>query len=184
METPSNRPADDSQPTPEVAEADSGLAPIAEPVSGAPGTKKVNRVPRISRQVAAFSGPIPPPEFLRGYEDVLRGAADRILAMAERQAAHRQGLENRRLDAANLTERTGQFLAFLIAMLAIGDGIYLVSIGKDGGGLTAIIAALASLVGIFFWGQRSKPPTSSSRPPEPRSEPASAPPSETSDDAR
>ena len=30
-----------------------------------------------------FSGPLPPPELLEGYERILTGAADRILRMAE-----------------------------------------------------------------------------------------------------
>jgi len=40
-------------------------------------------------QAASFSGPLPPPPMFREYEDVLPGAGDRILSMAERQAAHR-----------------------------------------------------------------------------------------------
>ena len=43
------------------------------------------------RQVVAevirseFSGPIPPPSIIKGYEEILPGSADRILAMAEKQ---------------------------------------------------------------------------------------------------
>jgi hypothetical protein len=32
-----------------------------------------------------WSGPYPPPELLRGYEDVLPGSANRIISMAEEQ---------------------------------------------------------------------------------------------------
>ena len=51
------------------------------------------------RQVVAevirseFSGPIPPPNIIKGYEEVLPGSADRILAMAEKQSNHRQEME-------------------------------------------------------------------------------------------
>ncbi len=40
-----------------------------------------------------FQGPLPPPQMLREYEDVFSGCADRIVAMAERQSAHRQAME-------------------------------------------------------------------------------------------
>ena len=40
-----------------------------------------------------FSGPLPPPAVLQGYEDIVLGAANRILEMAERQSKHRQQLE-------------------------------------------------------------------------------------------
>ena len=41
-------------------------------------------------EISRFSGPLPHPEDLAKYEQVLPGAADRIISMAEQQAAHRQ----------------------------------------------------------------------------------------------
>ena len=73
--------------------------------------------------------------------------------MAEKQSSHRQELEKSRLDAGNQTEHRGQILAFVIALAAILGGVYLISIGKDATGLTAIIAALAGLVGAFVYGK-------------------------------
>jgi uncharacterized membrane protein len=42
----------------------------------------------------SFSGPIPPPLILKQYDDLVPGAAARILAQAEQQTAHRIALEN------------------------------------------------------------------------------------------
>ena len=39
----------------------------------------------------SFSGPLPPPEVLEHYERIAPGTAERLLAMAESQSAHRQG---------------------------------------------------------------------------------------------
>ena len=41
----------------------------------------------------AFSGPIPPPDLLEKYNNIIPNGADRILAMAEQQQAHRQFME-------------------------------------------------------------------------------------------
>src|SRR5215813_8279919 len=38
---------------------------------------------RIAHEVAEFSGPLPPPSYLRDYETVVTGAASRIIAMAK-----------------------------------------------------------------------------------------------------
>lgn len=65
----------------------------------------------------------------------------------------RQELEKSRIDAGNRTEHRGQIFAFIIALAAILGGVYLISIGKDASGLTAIIAALAGLVGAFVYGK-------------------------------
>jgi uncharacterized membrane protein len=42
-----------------------------------------------------FSGPIPPPTLLAEYNKVVPNAAERILAMAEKQSEHRQFLEKK-----------------------------------------------------------------------------------------
>lgn len=44
----------------------------------------------VVHQSQSFSGPLPSPDALAKYEQVIRGAAERIIAMAERQANHRQ----------------------------------------------------------------------------------------------
>lgn len=41
----------------------------------------------------------------------------------------------------------------MIALTSILGGVYLISIGKDASGLTAIIAALVGLVGAFVYGK-------------------------------
>lgn len=46
-----------------------------------------------------FSGPMPPPNILNGYEKILPGAADRILSMAETQSKHRQLMEKKMIEA-------------------------------------------------------------------------------------
>lgn len=52
---------------------------------------------QLSRQVTethvSYSGPLPPANEFQKYDEVLNGAADRLLAMAENQARHRQDLE-------------------------------------------------------------------------------------------
>lgn len=47
----------------------------------------------------------------------------------------------------------GQVFAFILGLVAIGGGIYLISTGKDVQGLVAIVGALATLAGVFIWGR-------------------------------
>lgn len=42
---------------------------------------------------ASYVGPLPPPGMLIQYNEAVPGAAERILAMAERQSAHRESME-------------------------------------------------------------------------------------------
>ncbi len=104
-------------------------------------------------EISRFSGPLPHPEDLAKYEQVLPGSADRIISMAERQADHRRNLE-RTVILSNVTlQQWGLACAFVLAMTAISGGIWLSLKGMSGAGLTAIISALAALVGVFVYGK-------------------------------
>jgi uncharacterized membrane protein len=47
----------------------------------------------IARHTLLHQGPLPHPAVLKQYDDVVPGAAERIMRMAEQQAQHRQDLE-------------------------------------------------------------------------------------------
>ncbi len=83
-----------------------------------------------------FQGPIPPPDLLAGYESITPGFANRILKMTEDQSTHRYSLETKSIDAdiairnRMMNERrTGQYMAFMIALLFAASGVYLISKG-------------------------------------------------------
>lgn len=59
-----------------------------------------------------FSGPMPPPSILSGYEKILPGAADRILSMAEKQSAHRQKMEEKMIKTESRDSLLGVLFAF------------------------------------------------------------------------
>lgn len=44
-------------------------------------------------QAASFRGPLPPPVLFGQYEEILKGAADRMIQLAEREQLHRQSWE-------------------------------------------------------------------------------------------
>jgi uncharacterized membrane protein len=108
------------------------------------------------RVAAEFSGPLPPPEYLAKYEQVLAGSANRIICMAEQQAAHRQHLEKTIVESNAGIQKWGLGCAFVIAMTAIIGGIWLSFRGMSGAGLTSIITALAALVGVFVYGKHQQ----------------------------
>jgi uncharacterized membrane protein len=104
-------------------------------------------------EISRFSGPLPHPEDLAKYEQVLPGSADRIISMAEHQAEHRRNLEKTVILSNVTLQQWGLACAFILAMTAISGGIWLSLRGMSGVGLTAIISALAALVGVFVYGK-------------------------------
>lgn len=49
-------------------------------------------------QASFMSGPLPPPEIMRGYNEILPGAAERIVAVFESEVAHRHDLERQQMN--------------------------------------------------------------------------------------
>ncbi len=73
-----------------------------------------------------FSGPLPPPQVLAQYDEIQAGFADRIVAMAENQALHRQQSEKLAIEAEINDDRRqrretfiGQILGFILALAII-----------------------------------------------------------------
>jgi uncharacterized membrane protein len=104
----------------------------------------------------SFSGPLPPPEVLDRYNQILPGAAERIIVMAESQHAHRLGLEKHVIHSNVSAQRLGTILGFVVAMTVIIGGTWLVHDGKSGQGLAAILSALAVLVGTFIYSKHEQ----------------------------
>jgi uncharacterized membrane protein len=59
---------------------------------------------------------LPHPEILEGYDYVVQGSAERILAMFEKEQAHRHEWESRALRTHTISTVLGQLLGFLIAV--------------------------------------------------------------------
>jgi uncharacterized membrane protein len=124
--------------------------------------KKQRRVRRqedtqqVQKFQASFQGPLPPPSMLAKYDELLPGSANRIFAMAEKQATHRQALENKVVQASASNEKTGTVLGFSLSLVVIVGGFILIWSGKDFEGLVAALAPLAILAGVFVYGKNNQ----------------------------
>lgn len=102
----------------------------------------------------AFSGPIPPPSFLKEYEEILPNAADRILTMAEKQGEHRRFMEKTWLKLSNREVHFGQILGFLIGVIAIVAGAYTAINGAGISGGLLGTSGVVGLVTVFVVGSK------------------------------
>ena len=77
-----------------------------------------------------FSGPIPPPNILRQYEDILPGATDRILTMAEAQSKHRQHMEKTVVEGDTKRSAQGLWAGTVIVLATLAFCAYLAKLGS------------------------------------------------------
>ena len=103
-----------------------------------------------------FAGPLPAPQTLYEYDQILPGAADRIIGMAEREAQHRHTLEREVLKIQGRNSTFGIFAGLLVGLAAILGGVYCVAQGADLAGAGVALTGLAALVGVFITQRQSE----------------------------
>jgi len=111
---------------------------------------------RIQSMMRAFAGPLPPPDALERYNQILPGAAERIIVMAESQHSHRLELEKHVITSNVSAQKLGTVLGFVVAMTAIIGGIWLIHDGKDAAGLASVLCSLGGLVGVFLYSKHEQ----------------------------
>ena len=117
---------------------------------------QAKNVKSVTARAEQFSGPIPPPQILNQYNQIVPGAADRIIAMAEGQAEHRQQLEKQAIDSDIKNSRLGLQYGLAIGLAAvIGATVCIVS-GFEIGGSILGGTGLTGLVGVFVYGSRQQ----------------------------
>jgi uncharacterized membrane protein len=138
----------------------SGLETKAEPpteTAETPGQSKEQPISRIEEviheairlELRSFSGPLPPPEILRAYNEIIPDGAHRILLMAEKEQTHRHAQENRENDGNLTLAKRGQLIGGGLALLAIVGAIYLLATGRSATGLS-VLAGVAATFGTAF----------------------------------
>lgn len=105
---------------------------------------------------ASWRAPIPPPDMLRQYDDVVPGSAERILRVWEEQSDHRIQVE--RIFAIGDSKRAylGIACAFTLSLLMIAIAAYAVALGNPWAGVAVIGADIAALAGVFIYGTNSR----------------------------
>lgn len=102
-------------------------------------------------QAASFSGPLPPPELFRGYNEACPGAGDRILAMAEEEGRHRRELEKMAMTAGIADGRRGQYSGLILVGIFTVAGTVMALAGVPTAGIAIVIGALTTAAGAAVW---------------------------------
>jgi uncharacterized membrane protein len=120
---------------------------LSDPIDGQPIATSTS----LQMRASFFSGPLPRPQLFREYEEICKGAADRILTMSEKEGDHRRALEVKAADSAISTERRAQYFGFSAYVLTTVMGGALLLLGVPAIGITMVIGSLVTLLGAGIW---------------------------------
>lgn len=101
-----------------------------------------------------YSAPLPSPETLKGYAEVLPNGAERIMGWIESQTNHRIELENKILPLQAKESSRGQIFAFVLGLLCLAIIPWMALTGHDTvatviGGTTVVGLVTAFITGKF-----------------------------------
>lgn len=99
-----------------IAEDVEAQMALAEVLDELPDDKRHRIVCAMMRQTS-YRGPLPHPEILKGYENILPGAAERVFAMAESQQKHRMAMEETIVKNQIKQSKYGQIWGGLLTIL-------------------------------------------------------------------
>jgi uncharacterized membrane protein len=100
----------------------------------------------------AYSGPLPPSAELSGYNEIVPGAAERIILMAEKSQDHQIYMERTAIAAQKRESLVGQIFALVISLSAFGTAVLMAVMGHPTvagviGGSTVVSLAVAFITG-------------------------------------
>jgi uncharacterized membrane protein len=98
----------------------------------------------------SYSGPLPPANQFAEYERALPGAADRILALAEKEAEHRRQNEDAIVKKSISLGGRGQVFAFIISLISMGVILVSILLKQPVAAIAPTIVALTGLSSVFI----------------------------------
>jgi len=127
----------------------------------------------VRRQMVSYEGPLPPSAEFGRYEEILPGAAERILAMAEREQEARLTAQQAVIDREYRLRQHGQMYALIITVAFLCLAGVLIQKGHYVSAVT-ILGMIAAIAGIFVSGKAEKaanaPKQTEESPPPPTTE--------------
>lgn len=142
-------------PSPEVTDPNLPAQPHLS--AHIPLLREAQRLQSLSSvEFTAYSGPIPHPDLLQRYNEIYPGAAKQILDDFVQESAHRRIIESKVVNTEAFSQAFGSISAGLIGLLGVAGGLWLAYAGRALGGLSAILATLASLVGVYLHQNRTE----------------------------
>jgi len=105
--------------------------------------------------LTGYSGPLPPPQMLAEYDDVIDNGAERIFTWVSGQTIHRQRNETKVINAGIVMEIAGLVVATGIVGAVLWFAWVFANKGHNLTAFATVIVALASLAGVFVYARKT-----------------------------
>lgn len=111
---------------------------------------------QVQAQHEAYEGPIPHPSILSGLQEINKDFPERVFQMAEKEQFHRHQMDDKIMKNHSFMTQTGLIFAFIIAILCISAGLYLLIHDKSVKGFALILTPIATIIASFLLKKNEK----------------------------
>ena len=116
--------------------------------------EKVKKLPREERQIVLekleiYQGDLPHPDILKGYQTLYPDAAKRIIENGIAETEHRRRMEEKYLSNNINAHRLGQVLGFIVALVIVLSGVFLIFTGHGLAGSIMTGTSALGVIGLF-----------------------------------
>jgi uncharacterized membrane protein len=101
------------------------------------------------------TSPVPPPDFLEGYNRHIPDGGNRLFSLVEQQSAHRMSLERDTIATQNKATLRGQWMALGTVVLMCGIGVYAMHLGLSGVAILIFGGTMVGIAAVFITGKRA-----------------------------
>lgn len=116
---------------------------------------QVEKMPHEQRSLAMsklemFSGPIPHPDILKGYDQIDPGAGKLIIENGVAESKHRRDIERKAIEYSRRDRQRRDWMGFIVALVIVFVGALLIYLGHTiTGSILSGVSALG-VVGLFL----------------------------------
>lgn len=103
----------------------------------------------------AWSGPLPAPSQLEHFNEVVPGAAERIIRMAEQEGEHSRQVQLIAVKAASRAQLIGQIFALAIAGGGLVAAYFLAMAGHDAVAVVVAGTTITTVVAAFLQARKA-----------------------------
>lgn len=118
--------------------------------------RNTNPVKEVVQVQQHYSGPLPQPESLAQYDQIVPGAAERIIKMAEKEMEHRHRVEDSMTRSAIRSTFLGIIFAFMSVLILSGSVVYALYRGFDTVAGYIAVGSIAAVAGVFIFFKAKK----------------------------
>ena len=107
-------------------------------------------------QMESYQGPLPPPDDLARYDEIVPGGAERLFTLLEKQANHRMGLEKHVITWDVRRANLGTVFALIFGLAVLIVSYILIANGHEGPGVLALLVEFVTYGGIFVYSTETR----------------------------